>query len=94
MYYYYALCFIENLTLVYLLAYELQHVFYDKSLGEDGYLTDTSISIFLRDIVHDWISLGTKTFLLILIAAFYVAVLLSLLVAAVIIAYNDQLLRR
>lgn len=75
--------------MVYLLTYELQHLFYDRGLGDDGYLKETSNSIFLRDIVHDRLSLSNKTFLLVLIAAIYLAIVVSLVIAAIIIAYND-----
>lgn len=91
-YYYYALCFIEHLELIYLLCYEVQHIFYDNL--DNGYLDDTSQSIFLRDIIHDRVALNLTEFIIILVASVYLAIIVSLCIVTVIVGNNDQLLRK
>lgn len=92
-YFYYALAFIDNTLILYMLSYEFQHIFYDE-LDADGLLVNRGKSIYLRDIIHERISLTQKQVAIHTLSLFYIILTMLLIVFNVVIIKNDNLLRK
>jgi hypothetical protein len=102
-YYYYVLILLDYMIIVYLLSYEMQHIFYDdvdseshliirrESNGEGKIETK---SIFLRDIVHNEIGLQLKELAIYMVSLLNISMFLIITVFTIIIIKNEGLLRK